>query len=134
MIFMYNFKPAFVPALLSGAKPHTIRKFREDGRDPLPGDELHLYTGLGTKRARLIMKVICEYAIEVTMYEAPECAPQIMLGQKFLTIDEIDALAKKDGFKDAKAFLDFFDRNWQKPYHGWLIGWEPNLVHEEIEH
>lgn len=54
-----NFKKQFAPMIKEGLKPEnertgrikrqTIRAYRKDGRNPHPGDVLHLFTGMRTK-------------------------------------------------------------------------------------
>jgi hypothetical protein len=44
-----NFKPQFVPLILSGQKRQTIRPIRIDGKDIKDGDKLYLFTGLRRK-------------------------------------------------------------------------------------
>lgn len=56
---LYNFKPRFVPFIKSGRKKHTIREERADGWVESPGNEMYLYTGLRTKKARRFAVVIC---------------------------------------------------------------------------
>ena len=46
---LYGFKALFVEPIRSGIKTHTIRGFRKF--PDKPGNTLHLYTGLRTRRA-----------------------------------------------------------------------------------
>ena len=72
---LYNFKAQFVPFIKAGSKKHTIRAAR---RYPAkPGETLHLYTGLRTKKAKLIKRVECvkveQIKIQVTFeMEGPD--------------------------------------------------------------
>jgi hypothetical protein len=120
-----NFQSSFAPLVESGQKPHTIRARRTDGRDPLPGDMLHLYTGLRTKTARLLRREPCQYAIEVTIQPSAGNVHHILLGGKPMEQHEIDALAEVDGFKNATDFVQYFGKTYGLPFTGLLIGWEP---------
>lgn len=54
---LYNFRPQFVPFILDGTKTHTIRAERKF--PDMPGDTMHLYTGLRQKAARLLFRARC---------------------------------------------------------------------------
>src|SRR5262249_12848109 len=99
-----NFRADFAPLVESGAKPHTIRARRTDGRDPLPGDPLHLYTGLRTKSARLLRREVCEYATEVTIQPSVGNVHHVLLGGELLRQEQIEALAVVDGFQNGAQF------------------------------
>ena len=47
-----NFRAEFADAVERGEKCQTIRAYRKDGRNPKPGDTLHLYTGMRTRACR----------------------------------------------------------------------------------
>lgn len=49
---LYNFQERFVAAILAREKRHTIRGLRAHPDEP--GDTMHLYTGLRTKKSRLL--------------------------------------------------------------------------------
>jgi hypothetical protein len=126
---LLNFQAQFVPLVESGAKPHTIRACRVDGRDPLPGDTLHLYTGLSTKAARLLRREPCQYTVEVTIQPSAGNVHHVLLGGKPVGQHEIEVLANVDGFKSATEFVQFFEKMYGLPFTGLLIGWEPMPVY-----
>lgn len=84
---LYNFKEQFVPFILSGAKTHTIRAVR---RHPdKPGNTLYLYTGLRTKKAKLLMCVDCvkverieiDTTFEMGGPDRGKMLPQVWIGE-----------------------------------------------------
>jgi hypothetical protein len=53
----YSFKERFVPFVLDGTKPHTIRNFRK--HPVFRGNVLYLYYGMRTKHCRKLRQEIC---------------------------------------------------------------------------
>jgi hypothetical protein len=94
---LYNFQKRFVAAILAGKKKHTIRALRE--YPDKPGDTLHLYTGLRTKKAKLLMRVTCVKVddIEIRDY-SPTSNGEVLINGVVLSQDEREALAVRDGF------------------------------------
>lgn len=127
-ICLLDFQPKFVPLVESGLKPHTIRALRVDGKDPLPGDTLHLYTGLRTKVAWLIRREVCAYTVEVTIQPSAGNVHHVLLGGRPIDQHDVETLATIDGFQDGAAFVRFFEANYGLPFTGLLIGWEPAPV------
>lgn len=125
---LLNFRMEFARLVESGAKPHTIRAKRVDGRDPLPGDTLHLYVGLRTKSARLIRREVCDYTHEITIQPSAGNVHHILLGGKPLSQTEIEMLAQADGFSGGAEFVRYFEETYRLPFTGLLIGWEPMPV------
>lgn len=64
-----NFKKQFAPAVESGEKRQTIRARRQDGRDPVAGQTLYLYTGIRTKGCRKLGEVTCKETQQITIEE-----------------------------------------------------------------
>jgi hypothetical protein len=126
---LLDFKAQFAALVESGLKPHTIRALRADGRDPLPGDTLHLYTGLRTKAARLLRREPCQYTVEVTIQPSAGNVHHVLLGGKPLDQHDIEVLATVDGFQGATEFVQFFEKTYGLPFTGLLIGWEPMPVY-----
>lgn len=126
---LLNFKERFAPLVESGLKPHTIRACRIDGRDPLPGDILHMYTGWSTQAARLLRTEPCQYTIEITIQPSAGNVHHVLLGGKPLDQHDIEVLATVDGFKGATEFVQFFEKTYGLPFTGLLIGWEPMPVY-----
>lgn len=122
---LLNFNAKFVPLVESGRKPHTIRAKRKDGRDPLPGDTLHLYAGLRTKAVRLLRCEACEFTTEVTIQPSAGDVHHVLLGGQLLTQHDVEMLATVDGFGNAVEFVRYFQDMYGLPFTGLLIGWEP---------
>jgi hypothetical protein len=122
---LLNFRTQFAQLVEYGKKPHTIRAKRADGRDPLPGDTLHLYTGLNTQAARLLRREPCQFTTEITIQPSAGDVHHVLLGGRPLDQREIEALATVDGFDNAIAFVQYFQDMYGLPFTGLLIGWEP---------
>lgn len=56
---LLGFQKQFVPYVREGSKTHTIRGERKRGERPVPGETLHLYTGLRQKGAEFILRAPC---------------------------------------------------------------------------
>jgi hypothetical protein len=124
-----NFHPDFAPLIEAGVKPHTIRALRADGLDPLPGDTLHLYTGLSTGGRRLLRREVCEFAVEIRIQHSASNVHHVLLGGQPLSQAEIETLARVDGFAHSSALVEYFAKNYGLPFNGLLIGWQPEPVY-----
>jgi hypothetical protein len=125
---LYNFQPRFVKPILSGAKTHTIRAIRV--HPDKPGNTLHLYTGLRTKQAKLLMRVPCvkieEIAIRIVTVNDRIGYQEyrIEIDGAELDADECGALARRDGFPDFKAMMKFWREPKNRlPFKGHIIFW-----------
>jgi len=119
---LYNFLPRFVPFILDGRKTHTIRAER---RYPdKPGTTLHLYTGLRTKRAKLLMRVECVAVeeIEILTIEKYGGHPYVFVGGLGLNHSEKEQLARRDGFHDFTEMIAFWEA--RLPFKGHIIHWK----------
>lgn len=66
---LYNFQSRFVPFIIAGKKTHTIRAIRV--HPDKPGNTLYLYTGLRTKKAKLLMCVDFRGSRQQPLREGP---------------------------------------------------------------
>jgi len=114
-----NFKKQFATDVELGRKRQTIRTYRKDGRDPKPGDQLYLYTGMRAKSCRKLMEAECDAAIPITI----DNFGFVSLASNQLDIDSIIALAEADGFDTAAKFFRFFKETHGFPFYGLLIRW-----------
>ena len=136
-----GFKQEFGPAVENGLAlrrgdrrwPHpgvmpkvqTIRANRKDGRDPKPGQPLYLFTGMRTKRSRRLGEAECV-----------SVGPLWINGSVLHVLDHwmfrlgawdrrtrAHRFAEADGFRNAEAMWEFFERVHGLPFEGYLIRW-----------
>jgi hypothetical protein len=100
----YNFQRQFVPMILNGSKPHTIRRRRK--RPTVKGDRLLLYTGMRTKGCELITVTECAKVEPVIIYPTLK---KIMKDGEIMPADAVLKLAKADGFDTSNSFFRFFE-------------------------
>lgn len=120
---LYNFKERFAPRILDGSKTHTIRPLRAIADKP--GNTLHLYTGLRTKRARLLMRVPC---VKIESIEIDACGHECMCDAT-ITIEgieldrsECEAFARRDGFENFEDMMTFWSG--RVPFKGQIVHWK----------
>ncbi len=117
---LYNFQSRFVPKVLSGEKTHTIRATRAN--PDKPGNTLHLYTGLRTKKAKLLMRVPCMKVEEILIDCTPGGEPtNIAIDGVWLSRSEREALAIRDGFSSFFEMMEFW--RGRLPFRGHVIHW-----------
>lgn len=121
---LYNFQERFVPLIMSGAKTHTIRAERV--HPDKPGNTLHLYTGLRTKKARLLMRVKCTAIEEIKIFSVEgesyrRSAGRIFIEGTVLSWSEEEAFARRDGFSNFAEMMAFWDG--RLPFSGNIIHW-----------
>lgn len=133
---LYNFQKRFVPKVLAGEKTHTIRAIRAN--PDKPGNVLHLYTGLRTKAAKLLMRVPCVKVEEIEIYlepPLPNFGPVLTRGLRFpgvtidgvkLSDDEKESLARRDGFDSFAQMLEFWEGRF--PFRGHIIHWRSEVA------
>lgn len=115
-----SYQKQFVPLVESGAKPHTIRAERKDGRVPAKiGDTLYQYTGMRTKACRKICEDICTAVDRLTITNIGG----IYLNYELLISQE--KFARDDGFYDLDTMIEWFKKTHGLPFRGWLIQWNP---------
>lgn len=120
---LYNFKERFAPRIIDGSKTHTIRPMRAVADKP--GNTLHLYTGLRTKKARLLMRTPCVKieAIEIRHgIFGDENHASVVIDGVNLDRGEREAFAIRDGFESFEDFMGFWaDR---LPFKGQIVHWK----------
>ena len=124
----YNFQQRFVVPILRGEKPHTIR-----GRRKHPtkvGDELQLYIGMRTKACKLFAKARCTFIQPVVIY--PWKGELWMVHPEhdvLCPVENLDELARADGFEKTGDFFDFFKRYKRKYLDDFeIIYWDPEAL------
>lgn len=119
-----NFHAQFADAVKSGEKRQTIRA-RGKRNPPRVGDPLFLYAGIGRSKlatstcTAVELITIDTERMEVTM-------PRAFGGHQAWTrleAEEVEQLARDDGFADVAAFFEWFRANHGKTMSGYLIRW-----------
>jgi len=116
----YNFKLEFAESVQIGEKAQTIRRRRK--RRTRPGDRLYLYTGMRSKRCRMLRQEVCTEVISIDIYPR-----RVEVGGKPLDLDELDDLARADGFDSIEALWSFFDETYGLPlvHQMRIVRWDP---------
>jgi hypothetical protein len=116
---LYNFQKRFVPLILDGRKTHTIRALR--GYPDKPGNTMHLYTGLRQKGAKVLMRVQC-VRVETILITA---SGGVRIEGVYLSPDEREALARRDGFETYAEMLTFWREPKNRlPFRGQIFHWK----------
>lgn len=119
---LYNFQSRFVLKILSGEKRHTIRACRRF--EDKPGDVMHLYTGLRSKKAKLLMRVPCVRVEEIEILDGvfgDENHASVSIEGVKLDRSEREELAVKDGFSSFEEMIQFW--RGRLPFRGHIIHW-----------
>lgn len=128
----YSFQKQFVPFVESGDKTHTIRGKRK--ARPKPGQAFYGYYAMRTKQCRKLIQstitkvqdIRIEVASLYTDYIAGEhlilVHPNIVIDGESLAEDEMESLARKDGFSDLRTMMMFWPRQ-VLPFSGDIIHW-----------
>jgi hypothetical protein len=112
----------FIDKIMSGEKTQTIRKER---KKPIKiGDTLYLYTGLRTKKARLLKKVRCSKVREI--YIDYDTYDIWLDGDEYLNKPTYMPFILADGFAGKNDFFDFFLQkyDYESFFDGVVIYWE----------
>ena len=112
-----NFNQQFVNVIASGNKRQTIRHTKRCK----PGQKLQLYTGMRTKKCRIIRNAGCKTVCEISFSRNPL---RIKLDGNELSQTQALDLAIDDGFQEITGMMDFFDNLYGMPFNGYLITWE----------
>lgn len=111
MTHLLNFKAELAPMVESGEKRQTFRPPRK--RPIRAGDTLKLYTGLRTKKARLLGTAVCTQVVPMEIREVQ--AFQLYedgLPPDELSCEEMKEEAEDDGFPSWAALWQFFDEQY----------------------
>ena len=130
----FSFKKQFRPPVEDGTKRHSIRAKRS--RPWLVGDKLALYTGMRTNSCRLIFRTVVTKVQDITIRQSktrhfPEIPDlgawpylEIHIDGIALSDDEMEALAKADGFGSLFSMAMFWEQNNAFPFSGDMIHWK----------
>lgn len=118
----YNFKERFVAAIKRGEKNQTIRKTSKRAK---VGDTAYLYTGLRTKKCRLIgIRVILSVDRVLVYRRSPGC-DMIIVDGAVLSDDAASKFANDDGFGSIDEMVNFFDDLYGLPFNGYVHKFAP---------
>jgi hypothetical protein len=116
----FNFKAQFADDVELGKKWQTIRLKRRCRE----GDALQLYTGMRTRKCRLLRKARCSAVQEISIDVHGQFVA-VRLDGELLPSVLARQLAQADGFDGVTSFAEFFEREYGGlPFRGWLIRWE----------
>ena len=130
----HSFQKQFVPFVESGAKTHTIRGKRKNR--PKPGQPFYGYYAMRTKQCRKLIQSVITRVQDITIevaslycdYIAGEHVilthPRIVIDGESLAEDEMELLARKDGFSDLRDMMMFWPKD-VLPFSGDIIHWKP---------
>lgn len=102
----YNFQKQFVPMIVDGQKPHTIRKRRK--HPTKVGDVLMLFTGMRTKSCRQFAEAVCVKVEPVVIWVDIKALTKSYTGQAF-SKEKVKEIALNDGFDSVDSFFAFFE-------------------------
>lgn len=114
-----GFMERFVPSVLDGTKPFTMRKVRRDGRCPKVGDTLHMFVNVRTPEAlkfataRCVMRTTLWFdarGIAKLQHDGLDLsAPPIFgrVGDALLAAGDLSAAAQERGLHQLAAFDGF---------------------------
>lgn len=123
-----NFKAQFADQVRSGEKRQTIRA-RGKRRPPRVGEPLMLYTGMRQCGCRKLLDAVCTSVEQIsisTRDKSVSLQQQMSNGEQWmnpLDADEIEELARADGFANAEAFFAWFLAHHPHGLSGYLIKW-----------
>ncbi len=128
----YNFQPQFELPIIALAKCGTIRADRK--RHARPGEVLQLYTGMRTKKCRLIATARCsgndrirlsfEHQV-IVIGEYPNRRRLVAIDEK--TLAPLDEFARGDGFADFQDMSRFWGPK-LSDFDGRWIQWHSDSV------
>lgn len=133
----YSFQKQFVPFVESGEKTHTIRGKRK--ARPKPGQPFYAYYAMRTKQCRKLLESTITKVEDIWIVDSGrrfngwdgivECMhhlgpyPQIEIEGTKLADDEMESLAKRDGFPSLFEMSRFWDLS--QRFNGDPIHWKP---------
>lgn len=118
-----GFNRRFVNPILAERKIHTLRL--DPGNRWHAGRRIDAATGVRTKHYNKFMEAPCtgtqtctiDYSVEAE--EKHFYTPVVTIDGRVLDADEVETLAKNDGFADACEFCKWFSKDWE----GKIIHW-----------
>lgn len=124
---LLNFQKTFAMDVWLGLKRQTIRSAGQRKHVPKVGDIAHCYTGLRTKGTKLLGRwpVTRVDVIRFDMAPLIGILDPVLVGSHPMSRDELEELAKADGFANFLAMDRWFEANHPAGrFYGRVIGWE----------
>ncbi len=115
----FNFQKRFAELVEFGSKNTTIRPKRRNA--PREDQTALLFTGLRTKNTR---RLGASPIVDVSHIEI-STAGNIDVDGQMLSVKQSEELACADGFESLTELVEWFDENYDLPFHGDLITWAP---------
>jgi hypothetical protein len=101
----YSFQTQFAAPIAAGSKRQTIRADRK--RHARLGETLQLYTGMRSRKCRLVGRAICIGVGPVRLDFRAEVV-SLWTGVTLAQPDELSAYAVRDGFGDWREMVSFW--------------------------
>lgn len=123
-----NFKAQFADQVKNLEKRQTIRA-RGKRRPPRVGEPLMLYTGTRQVGCRKLLDAVCTSVEEIGISPATNSVRMVRRlgdGRRMwfsITDDEVQELARADGFASRDAFFDWFQTHHPLGLSGYVIKW-----------
>lgn len=119
-----SFKEIFVPAIVAGTKPHSIRA----GFRWRAGMSIQFYQGsYHQKRNKFrpdaVATSVQQVHFKLEIRVAPTADPIVLVDDRRLTPEERKGLAMRDGFSSYHELARFIDQLYGLPFTGQLIHW-----------
>jgi hypothetical protein len=121
---LLNFQKQFAFRVWRGEKRQTIRAAGKRKDAPEVGQLAYCYTGLRTRNTYLLGRWVID-RVQVIRFDLSRSGiAGLSLASEPVSWGVFEALAKADGFADAKAMSQWFADNHEPgEFYGWVIGW-----------
>jgi hypothetical protein len=125
---LLNFQRQFALPVWSGEKRQTIRARGNRVHVPKADDVAHCYTGLRTSNTQLLGRFVIMSVRVLRMDIGPDGLTDVVLGGDPVSYaEDLDKLARADGFADGAAMTKWFQRNHPPgEFYGHVIQWAYN--------
>lgn len=117
----YSFKGMFADPILMGGKTQTIRAHRK--RHARSGEELQLYTGMRTKKCRLLGRATCTVATSIELVFGSHPYFDIPKFGRYEG-EALNTFARNDGFEHWAQLAAFWRLN-----HGRIERFEGTIIY-----
>lgn len=123
----FNFQARFAQAVRDGTKRQTIRA-RGKRRPPAVGEPLQLFSGMRTQYCQRLRGAICKSVRPISISAGPKPTVQMLDERRkawfLLEPEEIEELARADGFSNAAEMFDWIKANHGSTLWGYLVQWD----------